>query len=96
MFTAQFWKQAAERGVKTFAQTLAAVLTIDVLTSGNLLGPALATAAVAALLSVLTSLGSDLVGDPGPSLVPVEPAEDPVADEDLGEDGDYSAEGGLS
>jgi len=94
MFTVQFWKQAAERGVKTFAQALAAVLTIDVLTTGNLLGPALATAAVAALLSILTSLGSDLVGEPGPSLVAVD-VEPPVLTEDLGEDGD-DTDGSLS
>ena len=64
MWTALFWKQVAERAVKTFAQGLVAlwgadkvlgVLDID-------WGKALSVAALALLLSVLTSIISAPVG----------------------------------
>ena len=69
MWTAEFWKATAERSVKTFAQTAAALLVAagtglldsDWQTTGSVAG-------MAALLSVLTSVGSSSFGHPGPSL----------------------------
>src|SRR5690348_1711888 len=76
MFTSQFWKLAAERAVKTFAQTLASVLVVG---GATLLSAdwttALATAGMAAVVSVLTSIGSLKIGTPdSPSLVRNDPA----------------------
>ncbi|MFH9070297.1 holin [Streptomyces alboflavus] len=72
MWTAAFWKATAERAVRTFAQALAAVLVAG---ATNLLdvawGAALGTAGMAALLAVLTALGSVKVGPPGPGLTEV-------------------------
>jgi hypothetical protein len=64
-----FWRAAAERAVKTFAQSLAALLVADgtdVLSTDW--GARLSVAAMAAVVSVLTSVGSAQVGDDGPSL----------------------------
>lgn len=70
-----FWIAVAERAAKTFAQTLAAALTaggIGIVHAGLL--AVLATAGLAAVLSVLTSVGSVNFGPGGtPSLV-VEPS----------------------
>jgi hypothetical protein len=75
MFTRLFWTNAAERAVKTFAQALAAVL---VASGAGLLTAdwksALSTAAMATVVSLLTSLASVRVGPPdSPSLVPTGP-----------------------
>ncbi|WP_199441987.1 holin [Umezawaea beigongshangensis] len=76
MYTAAFWRAALERAVKTFAQTLAAVLGAGGL--GLLTAPwstALSTAGLAALLSLLTSIGSEPVGQPdSPSVLAPRPA----------------------
>lgn len=68
--TGSFWAQTIERAVKTLAQT--AVATI----SGNAVGlldldlvQVASVSGLAALLSVLTSIGSGSVGDDSPSLV---------------------------
>lgn len=69
--SAQYLKELAERAIKTFCQALAATLTagaVDVI-SVPWVG-ALSTAAMAALLSVLTSIGSAGFGNRDtPSLV---------------------------
>jgi hypothetical protein len=71
MFTRTFLKSTAERAVKTFAQALAAVLSAG--PTGVLevdFVSALSVAALAAFLSVLTSVASSQVGDENtPSLV---------------------------
>jgi Putative lactococcus lactis phage r1t holin len=82
LFSAYFWRSTAERAVKSFAQALLAVLGA---TQAGILDiswvPALSTAAMAGVLSVLTSIGSAKVGPPDdPSLIkPEAPANQPVA-----------------
>lgn len=66
MFTLSFWQDLAVRAVKTFAQTLAALLVAD---GTDLLstdwGGRLSIAGMAALVSCLTTLGSGaLAGTP--------------------------------
>jgi len=76
MWTAAFWKAAAERAIKSAAQgvimvwlgstgvagdTVATLLTLDWATAGYAAGGM-------ALLSVLSSVVSSGVGGPGPSL----------------------------
>jgi hypothetical protein len=74
MFTLAFWKAAAERAVKTFAQALAALLVADgtdLLTTNW--GDRLSVAGMAAVVSVLTSVGSSIAtSEPGPSLTDAE------------------------
>lgn len=65
MFTSRFWQLAGERALKTFAQSLVAILSATGV--GLLTTPwttALSTAAMAALLSALTSMASAPVGEP--------------------------------
>lgn len=69
MFTAVFWKAAAERAIKTLAQSLVAILAVGQTTILTVdWQQALAVAATATALSVLTSIASSGVGHPGPSL----------------------------
>lgn len=73
MFSTSFWKAAFERAVKTFAQALAALLVAD---GTGLLdtawGTALSVAGMAAVVSLLTSVGSGTIGEGGPSLTSTE------------------------
>jgi hypothetical protein len=74
MFTATFWKLAAERAIKTAAQTL--LLTIGAAQGADLFQLDWATAAAGAaaglVLSLLTSIVSAPFGDTGtPSLVTI-------------------------
>ncbi len=70
IWTAPFWKATAERGIKTLAQSAAAllvgdglgVLTVDWVTVGSV-------ASLAALISVLTSVGTGAITDGTPSAV---------------------------
>lgn len=70
MWTGKFWKQSIERAIKTAAQTAAGLLagegmgllTVDWGQIGGVAG-------MAALVSLLTSIGSSTVGDKTPSLV---------------------------
>lgn len=71
MFTRNFWKQSAERAVKTSAQSLLGLWALD---GFNVLnadwGLAGGTALGAAVLSVLTSIVTSGLGEPGdPSAV---------------------------
>lgn len=69
----QFWAAAAERAVKTLAQTLAALL---VATDTDVLSTAwssrLSVALMAAIVSLLTSVASDAATGSGPSLTDAE------------------------
>ncbi|MEU5435382.1 holin [Streptomyces sp. NPDC020719] len=79
MFTKAFWKATAERAIRTFAQSLAAVLTAG---ATNLLDvdwkAALATAGMATLLSILMAVGSSGLGRPGPGLTETTGTEGPA------------------
>lgn len=71
IFTSDFWLQAGERAIKTFAQTAVAMLAAETLNvfQADLLAT-LGVSLGAALLSVLTSVASARVhGDDSPSLV---------------------------
>lgn len=73
MWQLAFWKAVFERAVKTFAQTLAGFLVGSSLGIGDInWTDSLSIAGVAALASVLTSIGSALATDGGPSLGNVE------------------------
>ena len=64
MFTYLFWRSAFERAFKTFAQTLVALFSISGV--GLLNAPwttALSAAGMAAVLSVLTSMTSEPMGE---------------------------------
>lgn len=69
--TKRFLRETLERAIKTFAQTLVAILgagAVDLLSVPW--GSALSAAGLAALLSVLTSVGSAAWGDEDtPSLI---------------------------
>lgn len=68
----QFWADALERSVKTAAQTAVALLTANTETVGLLDVDATQVASVsglAAVLSILSSIGSARIGDDSPSLV---------------------------
>ena len=69
MWTADFWKAIAERAIKTFAQAAAAMLVAAGV--GLLDADWVAVASVAgmaAVVSVLTSIGSAAATDGSPSL----------------------------
>ncbi len=77
MFTAAFWKAAAERAVKTAAQTGLVAWGATVFTNVGEVVPTLEAVGLAALsgaiLSLLTSVGSDAVSaQAGPSLTDAE------------------------
>lgn len=80
MWSSAFWRAAFERAVKTFCQALLAVMTADGFGLLDADWPArLSAAGMAAVLSLLSSIGSAGAGNPGPSLssettVPERPA----------------------
>jgi len=69
MFSKPFWMAALERAIRTFAQTAAALIAVDVAVSViDIDWPYVAgVSATAAILSLLTSMTADRVGTPGPS-----------------------------
>lgn len=70
MTTSAFWLAAAERAIKTAAQVAAALIGTGAVGVTELDWQQIGSvAAVAAIVSLLTSLASDRVGAPGPSLV---------------------------
>lgn len=70
IFTRSFFKDAAERSIKTFAQVLAALLASNATGLLDADWPSsLSVAGLAAVVSILSSIGSGYVGDDSPSLV---------------------------
>lgn len=70
MYDIRFWGAAAERALKTLAQTLVALIGANAVSIldldwANMLG----VSATAAIVSVLTSVASAPFGNNGPSLV---------------------------
>ena len=87
MWTSNFWKQAGERALKTFAQTLIAAGLVVGVAGWDEWQAALIAAGIAALLSLFTSAASAEIGDKGtPSLVSetLEPADVVALPDDLG------------
>lgn len=77
MWTAKFWQAVLERTMKTGAQTLASLLVADgtgILDSSW--GPKLSIAGMAMVVSILTSIGSDVATGTGPSLTNAEVLQD--------------------
>lgn len=62
MRTSKFWKDTFERAVKTFSQSLVAVLAVSVSLIDVSWGAAVGTAGLSALVSLLTSVGSAGIG----------------------------------
>lgn len=62
MRTSKFWKDLFERAVKTFAQSAVAILVLSTSLFDVSWVAAIGTAGLAALVSVLTSVGSAGVG----------------------------------
>lgn len=79
--TGAFWAGACERAVKTIAQVLVALLTVDAATTVFSIDyrTAAGVALTAGLVSVLTSIVTGPIGPPGPSAVNDRPAA-PVRD----------------
>lgn len=69
MTTLKFWKAATERAIRTAAQSMLAVLGVGA--TGVLDAPwvgAASVAGMAAVLSLLTSIGASGIGPSGPGL----------------------------
>lgn len=80
MGSSAFWRDAAERALKTFLQTLLpALLLVSIIDPDwKYLGGAVAVAVQAALLSVLTSITSTLRGDPASASLVLPPPAPPA------------------
>lgn len=80
MFDFYFWTAAAERALKTLAQTLVALIGANAVSVMELDWPQmLGVAGTAAVVSILTSLASAPFGNSGPSLASegvIEPEKD--------------------
>lgn len=89
IFTGAFWKATAERAIKTFAQTAAAILTVAGV-SGVLDADwegVLSAAGLAAVLSVLLSVAGNAATKTGPSFTDSEQVVPPVSAEAAAEQG---------
>lgn len=79
MWTAAFWKALAERAIKTFAQSLAALLVAD---GADILsmnwGEALSVAGMAAVVSVLTTIASGAITGGEASVIKAETVTEPT------------------
>jgi hypothetical protein len=79
IWTRKFWQGAAERAIKTAAQSLAAVFVVGVPILGIDVVTALAIAATAVVASLLTSIGNADFTAGLPAAVVVPMPGDPVA-----------------
>lgn len=67
IFTLAFWKASLERAIKTFAQAFGGYLVIGPVNDIDW-SIGVQAAGIAALASIVTSIASDRIGNPGPSL----------------------------
>jgi ABC-type phosphate/phosphonate transport system permease subunit len=65
LFTGKFWADVAERAIKTIAQAGLGTFGAHIFVDGVSMRAALVTIGVAAVGSVLSSIASIPVGDPG-------------------------------
>ncbi|MDO5730763.1 holin [Corynebacterium sphenisci] len=65
MFTIGFWRDVTERALKTFAQALVAMLAVGTPIFDIAWVEALGVAATAMVVSVLTSIASEGIGEDG-------------------------------
>lgn len=88
----EFWISAAERAIRTFAQTFVATVTVSIGMNTEAWGAALLSSLIAGILSLATSVAVSGVGKNGPGVtesvnIPKEPgvgetpADEPSADE---------------
>ena len=70
MFSAVFWKDSADRAIRTFAQALVALLTVGQAITSLDWTESLAVAATSAVVSVLTSVATSGGSNGNASLVP--------------------------
>jgi hypothetical protein len=72
MFTVKFWKDTAERTIRTFAQALLALIGTNAVAVTALDWPQmLAVSATAAVVAILTAIVATGVGDKGtPAFLP--------------------------
>ena len=69
LWTGRFWLAALERALKTYAQALVAMIGANAVAITDLDWPQLlSVSGTAALVSLLTSVASVGIGNPGPSL----------------------------
>lgn len=73
VFTAVFWKDAAERALKTFSQSVLAILAVGAPIWDIDWTQGLGIALTATALSVLTSIASRGIGDDSASAVSASP-----------------------
>jgi hypothetical protein len=79
--TSKFWKDAFERGVKTFAQSSVAILALGTGLFDAGWVQAISVGGLAGVISLLTSIGSASVGDKeSPSLVVATKDKEPSID----------------
>ena len=83
MWTVSFWKQVAERAVKSAAQVAVAMLSVDGLGILDVNWAAVGSVAgLAAVVSVLTSMASGFVGSRQTASLVTVPAVSPPIDPD--------------
>lgn len=80
MYTVKFWAAAAERALKTFAQTIVALIGANLVSVTDLdWAQFIGIGGTAAIVSVLTSVASAPLGNNGPSLADEELLPPPAA-----------------
>lgn len=74
----RFWADTGERAIRTFAQTVAATVTIGATLTDIDWGDAVSIGAVAAIVSVAMSIGSGGFGTPGTASLITTPRPQPI------------------
>lgn len=90
MWTTTYWLALLERAVKTFAQSLAALLVVDAAGAPLNWGAIILTASLATLASVLTSIATNAATHNGPGIGSAETINENFPDDPEG--GDFDSE----